>query len=70
MGDVVNLRLARKAKARVEREREAETNRTLHGRSKAQRKLAAAQANIEALRLDGHRREIIPGKGEDGGTLI
>lgn len=36
-GGIVNLRRVRKAKARQEAEREAARNRTLHGRSKAER---------------------------------
>lgn len=37
MGDVVNLNRYRKKKARQEKERRAETNRRLHGRTKAER---------------------------------
>ncbi len=37
MADIVNLRMARKHKARAEKERTAEQNRTLSGRSKAER---------------------------------
>jgi len=60
MGEIVNLRMARKAKARVEREREAGVNHVLHGRSKAQRTLHAARISLDASRLEGHRRETPP----------
>lgn len=37
--DIVNLRHARKAKARTDKERQAEQNRLLHGRTKAEKSL-------------------------------
>ncbi|RWD60631.1 MAG: DUF4169 family protein, partial [Mesorhizobium sp.] len=37
MGEVINLRQARKQKARIEKQRLAGENRALHGRSKAER---------------------------------
>lgn len=37
MASVVNLNKFRKAKAKVEREKRADTNRRLHGRTKAER---------------------------------
>lgn len=43
MGDVINLRLARKAKARAETDRKAEENRAKFGQTKAVRKLNAAE---------------------------
>ncbi|MEQ1942995.1 DUF4169 family protein [Mesorhizobium sp. VNQ89] len=57
MSNVVNLRLARKRKERAEKEAVAAENRTLHGRSKAERQLDLARKNkaeafIEAHRLD------------------
>ena len=56
MGEVINLRLARKAKKRSDKAREAEANRAKFGRSKAEK---AAQ-HIEQARtereLDGKRR--------------
>lgn len=54
MGEVVNLRLARKRKARAEHDVEAAANRALHGRSKSQKAAeTAARKRSEAL-LDGH----------------
>ena len=43
MGEVINLRLARKAKARTEAGRKAEENRTKFGQAKAIRKQNAAE---------------------------
>ena len=57
MGEVVNLRMARKAKKREEAQAQAATNRALHGRTKAQR-LADAQDKARAVKLlDGARRD-------------
>ena len=57
MGEVINLRTARKAKARRDKEAQAATNRALHGRTKAER--AADDATRERLQstLDGAKRE-------------
>lgn len=40
--DVINLRQFRKAKARSEKESQADQNRALHGRTKAEKKLTEA----------------------------
>lgn len=50
MGDVVNLRVARKQRARDDKVRRAEENRVRHGRSKAER----ARDRDAAERLDAH----------------
>ena len=57
MGDLVNLRRARKDKARAEREKLAAENRSKFGRPKAEREADELKRAIEAQRLDGHRRE-------------
>ena len=57
MADIVNLRMARKTKARNEKERIAEQNRLLHGRSKAEKLRAQAEAGKASSFLEGHRRE-------------
>jgi len=54
--DIVNLRLARKQKARAERERVAEGNRLRFGRSASERKQSAAIKDLETRALDGKRR--------------
>lgn len=53
MGDVVNLNRYRKKKAREEKERRAETNRRLHGRTKAERAREEAQKKRIEDKLDG-----------------
>ncbi|MGO4833444.1 DUF4169 family protein [Rhizobiaceae sp. 2RAB30] len=57
MAEIVNLRMARKKKARNEKERIAEQNRFVHGRSKAEKLQAEAEAGKVSAFLDGHRRE-------------
>ncbi len=52
MAEIVNLRRARKAKGRAEKEREAEANRTKHGTAKSARDLARARAEKAAHDLD------------------
>jgi hypothetical protein len=53
MGDVVNLNRYRKKKALQEKERRAETNRRLHGRTKAERAREDAQKKHIEDKLDG-----------------
>lgn len=65
MGDVVNLRLARKRKARVERDRSADENRLLHGRTKADRDAAEATAARTHRQHEAHRRDRQRDGGED-----
>lgn len=55
MAEVVNLRRARKAKGRAEKEREAEANRAKHGTPKAARDLTDARAQKAARDLDAQR---------------
>jgi hypothetical protein len=57
MGDLVNLRKARKAAQGRLHEQQAASNRLKHGRNKSERSLAAAR-NAKAHRdLDRHRIE-------------
>lgn len=57
MAEIINLRMARKAKARGEAEKQAQANRALHGQGKAAREIAKAEkARAERL-LDGVKRE-------------
>ena len=62
MGDVVNLRQARKLAKRQAEERRAAANRLLHGRSKAERTGDAARDSKARRDLDQHRIET----GDDG----
>jgi len=57
MGEVVNLRHARKQKARIEKERLAGESRALHGRSKAERARDWLTSDRTEKFMDGHRRE-------------
>jgi len=56
MADVINLRRARKEKARRDRNNEAETNRLRFGRTKGQKAIDAAEKerrdSVEAKRLE------------------
>ena len=54
MAEVVNLRLARKAKARAEKDRKVAENRAVFGRSKDETALFQATAKLERRRLDAH----------------
>lgn len=60
MTEIVNLRQARKHKARSEKERIAAENRAIHGRSKAERERKALLEGKAAAFLDAHRRS--PGR--------
>jgi hypothetical protein len=55
MGDVVNLRLARKAKARTEKDAQAAENRTRYGQSKQERVLNKALGKRQGKHLDSHK---------------
>lgn len=55
MGEIVNLRLARKAKARAESETAAAANRARFGVSKPEKTLTAARLKKDAQNLDGHK---------------
>jgi hypothetical protein len=56
MSRIVNLRQARKAKARTEAEAKAAENRALHGRTKAQKQADKAAKDRLARLLDGVKR--------------
>ena len=56
-GEVINLRRARKAKARTEAATTATANRAAHGRTKAEKIAAKADAERAAKALDGAKRE-------------
>jgi hypothetical protein len=57
MVEVINLRQARKAKDRAEKQKTAQANRIAHGTPKALRKLSEAQKNKAEQRLADHRLE-------------
>lgn len=55
MADVINLRQARKTRARAEKEQTAQQRRALFGRTKAQRQLDEQQASKDRSQLDGKK---------------
>jgi hypothetical protein len=62
MGDVVNLRQFKKAKARSEKEKSAEQNRISHGRTKAEKSLTTAlndksEKSLNQGKLEKPRKE-------------
>lgn len=69
MAEIVNLRRARKARARAEARSAADANAARHGLGKGARATLAAEAAQIRRTVDGARRE--PGDGpddEDSGT--
>jgi hypothetical protein len=57
MAEIINLRQARKAKARAGKEAEAAANRARFGRTKAEKELEAARRKLEEKAIDAHKRE-------------
>ena len=62
MGEVVNLRKARKAAARRRDEIDAVENRARFGRSKTERVLQKAQSDKRRRELDAHRIDTEDGR--------
>ena len=62
MGEIVNLRRARKAMTRRQDAARAAENRLAHGRSKAERTLDDARAEKGRRELDAHRIETEDGR--------
>lgn len=57
MAEIINLRQARKQKARAEKEARADQNRTTFGRTKAEKELTKAEQDLAQRRLDSHKRD-------------
>ena len=57
MGNVVNLNRFRKQKAKEQREKQAEVNRRLHGRTKAERARDRLQKEQLTRSVDGAKLE-------------
>jgi len=55
--DIVNLRLVRKRKARADEAQRAAQNRSMHGRTKAEKAKSRLEAEADAKRLEAHKRE-------------
>jgi len=67
MGEIVNLRTARKRKARAQKAQDADENRVRFGRSRGERERQQALDALDLRRHEGHRRA--PGHaGPDGET--
>ncbi len=65
MGEVVNLRRVRKAKARAASALEAGANRSKFGLSRVERETASSLRDLESARLDGHKRESVDEPADD-----
>ena len=57
MADIINLKRARKARAKADKEKTAEANRVLHGTPKSLRNLAEARKDKTDEALSGHKLE-------------
>jgi Domain of unknown function (DUF4169) len=57
MAEIVNLRRAKKQRARGEADAKAAENRALHGRAKADEARDEAEAGRAQRALDGHKRD-------------
>lgn len=57
MAEIVNLNRVRKAKAKAEKAKVADTNRVLHGTPKVIRKLSESKKDQTEQRLTGHKLE-------------
>ena len=56
MAEIVNLKRARKQKARAAAETEAASKRLAYGRTKAERNKTRAEQEAVDRKLDGHKR--------------
>ena len=57
MAEIINLRQARKNKARADKEARAEQNRISFGRTKVEKELTKAERGLEQRRIDAHKRD-------------
>nr|WP_087574828.1 DUF4169 family protein [Sphingomonas sp. CDS-1] len=62
MGDIINLRQARKAKARADKDRLAQSNRAKFGRTKAERQVQSLEEERKNRQIEGAR---LDNKGDD-----
>ncbi len=67
MAKIINLNKARKRKAKTEAEKRAETNRRLHGRTKAERSRDELQRRLLDSKLDGALLERTKTESDDEG---
>ena len=57
MAEILSLSKARKARAKAGREQLAAENRVKFGRTKAEKQLDKARAELDARRVEGHLRD-------------
>ncbi len=57
MAEIINLRQARKNKARADKEARAAENRIAFGRTKVEKSLTQAERDMAARRIDAHKRD-------------
>lgn len=57
MGEIINLRRARKTRDRAASEAKAAVNRLSHGRSKAEKQATRAERERQERTLDGVKRD-------------
>lgn len=65
MSNVVNLNKFRKAKAKAEKAKQAETNKRLHGRTKVERQREHLQKQQLDSKVDGARLDASASDDED-----
>lgn len=56
MAEIINLRNIRKQKARADKEALADQNRTLFGRTKAEKLKQAAEKSLADRHIDAHKK--------------
>ncbi len=64
MAEIINLRMARKARARAQDKAQADANRAQHGRSRGERQATEAELVRLHRTVDGAKREREPGQGD------
>jgi hypothetical protein len=57
MAEIINLRNARKQRARAEKDVQAAQNRVLFGRTKAEKLKQSIEKTMADKKIDGHKRE-------------
>lgn len=57
MADIISLRMARKRKVRDDKDKQAEQNRALFGRTKAEKLKQQAEQALATKHIEGHKRE-------------
>jgi hypothetical protein len=66
MGKIINLNKFRKRKAKADATQRADTNRRLHGRTKAERARDEQQKRSLDAKVDGAKLEVAPDQSDEG----